>query len=157
MTQAIHEIRARIAALHDEQRGIALTGRNRGEVVALINQAVDAWQDGAARMLTLQIDKAAAGQPFAPYAVTIGGKAIDLGPILVSLMGAEPVRRKLHASAQSLPVGLSHAERVDRLTAIGAELDTLEAEEERLIVESEATDSPVQRRPDARPEIVLAV
>ena len=52
--------------------------------------------------------------------------------------------------------GLPEAERISRLAALRAELHTAELEEESIIRGLEAAGVPAFRRPDARPEIVLA-
>ena len=53
--------------------------------------------------------------------------------------------------------GLSDAARATELARVDAELQKLEAQEEALVREMEAgTGTPVPRRPDASPEILLA-
>lgn len=51
--------------------------------------------------------------------------------------------------------GITSLEREQRLRDLGAELDRLEREEERLLDAMEVDGYIVRRRPDARPEIVL--
>lgn len=158
--------RHKIAALQAERSELLGLCRNRAMVMA----AVDAWLAAAEAQgqaaLELAVNRAQAGQAFAPC--HIAGNAavieapgaapfsVDLGPLLVALIGAKPLRKHLAALVNELPEGLGPDAKAQRLHEIGAILDELEAAEEALIVELELAGEDVLRRADARPEIVLA-
>lgn len=64
-------------------------------------------------------------------------------------------RNMLDAVSPDACSDVPREERAQQLEAKIEELDRLEVEEERLISESEQTATPIPRRPDCRPEIVL--
>lgn len=86
----------------------------------------------------------------APGAASV---ALDMGALLVSLIGRDAIRAALLARVDCVPEGLAVAERRVRRNEIDAELDAVEREE-RLI---DTVDPHIARRPDARPEIVLSL
>ena len=81
----------------------------------------------------------------------------DMAPMLCSLFGPE-LKARLGQAIESLPItpGPALKDRPARLQHLRDELDRLERGEERLIREAEAAGEPLERRGDARPEIVLA-
>lgn len=162
--EEVEPLRARIAALQAERRTIALQARTRADVRAEIERTVAHWSDRGAATLTREVQRAALGA--APDLLTAhgagpaaGGVAhvrLDLGPLLVSVLGASAVRKALLATLDSVPEGLDAEARAARLAEIDAELDRLEGEEEKLVEMSELDGDPIARRVDARPEIILA-
>ena len=82
----------------------------------------------------------------------------DLAPMLCALFGPE-LKARLGEAIKALPraQGPALKDRPARLQHLRDELDKLERGEERLIREAEAAGEPLERRGDARPEIVLAI
>lgn len=80
----------------------------------------------------------------------------DLAPLLCSLFGPE-LKARLGEAIKALPgtPGPALKDRPARLQHLRDELDRLERGEERAIREAEAAGEPLERRGDARPEIVL--
>lgn len=80
----------------------------------------------------------------------------DMAPMLCSLFGPE-IRARLGEAIKALPLtpGPALKDRPARLQHLRDELDRLERGEERLIREAEAAGEPLERRGDARPELVL--
>jgi len=82
----------------------------------------------------------------------------DLGPLLCALFGDELKQRLASViEASGVKTGLPLAERPAMLAKVASELDQLELEEERLIVEAETAGMFILRRDDARPEIILSL
>jgi hypothetical protein len=163
MLKRIQAARVRISALKREQNELkGLWVRSRAEVAELVRRHVSAFEQEARETCRRALQELAGGHHaailqadvFVSGSSTIASEA-DLGPMLVAMLGADKITSVLLADIGAVPEGLPRADRLARLAAIAAELDTLEAEEEALIVASEATAAPVPRRPDARPSIVL--
>ena len=162
--EEIEALRARIAALQAERRTIALQARARAEVRAEIERTVAHWSLLGAATLTREVQRAALGAApelltahgAGPAAGGVANMRLDLGPLLVSVLGAAAVRKALLATLDAVPEGLDAEARAARLAEIDADLDRLEAEEEKLVEMSELDGDPIARRPDARPEIILA-
>lgn len=163
--QQVAALRDRIAALQSERATIAQQARTRADVRAEIERTIAQWQERGAATLAREVQRAALGA--APELLTAhgagpaaGGVAhvrLDLGPLLVSVLGAGAMRKALLATLDAVPEGLDAAARAGRLAAIDADLDTTEREEERLICEAELLGDEIERRADARPEILLAL
>lgn len=161
--EEIEPLRARIAVLQAERRTIALQARTRADVRAEIERTVAHWHQRGAAVLVREVQRAALGAApdlltahgTGPAAGGIANVRLDLGPLLVSVMGAAAVRKALLATLDAVPEGLGAEARAARLAEIDADLDRLEAEEEKLVEMSELDGDPIARRPDARPEIVL--
>ncbi len=157
-----NELREQIADLQREQRDLSSVRRSRAEVAAHVKKTVERWGAEAAKTNRLDLGELAHGHALLGHVeVTLGvGNSpsfADVGPLLVLLLGAQKVSTALLAGIDSVPEGLPTEQRERRLAEISAELDRLEAGEERLILASEAAGAPVLRRADARPEIVLAL
>jgi hypothetical protein len=131
--------------------------RDRAKVVALVEAALAAWSESAQRRMDLEILKAASGRPITPFVLPDRLNGIDLGAMLVGVVGAGVLRDSFMARIDAKMPGMSEGERDQRAADLTAQLDALERDEERLICASEAAGAPIQRRPDARPEIVLGV
>lgn len=161
--EEVAALRERITALQAERRTIELQARTRGAVRAEIERTVTDWQERGAAALTREVQRAALGATPDLLAVHGAGSAaggvahvrLDLGPLLVSVLGAAAMRKALFATLEQVPEGLDAAARAARLVEIDAELDRLEAQEEQAIEMSELDGDPIERRGDARPEIVL--
>ena len=160
--EQIAALRSKISALGAERTPLESQVRSRAEVVALVKQRVANWQEAAVREAARNVSLLAYGDyPTLLRAETRDPSSepgyADLGPLMVAMMGAEQVCAFLLADINGVPAGLDRSDRVARIEAIGDELDHLEAEEERLIEESEIEGQPIARRSNARPEIVLAL
>lgn len=152
---SIAQLRPRIAELQSELAALQASGASHAEVCA----GIDAFCRGAA----------ARGDQTLGYAVISGtlgegltirpgpGGVVDLAPVLASVLGADGLATALQRHVRLMEDGPSVAERAARLAEISAELDRHERDEETLIEASEATATPIARRADARPEIVLGV
>jgi len=157
----IENLRKQIENLRAQREEAAAQTRSRGEVSALIDAMVTGWTAAAAKLLTQDLARSAQGVPIAPLTVrasvpTASGVAsisLDLGPLLTAMVGPERIKDAFSEALAGIPPGLDNAKRLERLSAFDAELDALEIEEEGLIVASAGT---IERRADARPEIILA-
>jgi len=141
--EAVATLRDEIAVLHAERAGLQKQGRS--EVAPRIDSLLAHYQqrDHMAR----EVQRAAAGMALDPFAITLhSGERIDLGPMLCSLVGHATMRRAL-VLTELHEIG----NRAARLAEIAQALDVCERDEERL-----CTEFGIDRRPDARPEIVLA-
>lgn len=159
----IEALRGQICALKSERRALEQQRWSRAELAERVRGMVKQWEADAARENAQQLAWMAGGDHGTKLLVADtfdagrAGLYAALAPALVLMLGAEQVAARLLAGIEEVPVGLDTAERLARIAAIGRELDQLEAEEERLITEAEAEGLDVLRRPDARPEIVLAL
>lgn len=81
----------------------------------------------------------------------------DVFALICAALGRKALRGLYLPALDALPAGLDAKPKVVRLVEIASELDRLEAQEERLICEAAEQGVEIQRRADARPEIVLAV
>jgi hypothetical protein len=159
-------LRETIATRQRERQALLKQSRSRTEVVAVVDQLVQHWDAEGCSALATELLRVAEGGPpefltvkgiaVVPSAPCAASFAIDLSPILVSVLGAAAVRAAILDAIEQVPTGLPASERRTRVREIDAELDQLEGDEERLIEESEAAGRPIARRADARPEIVLA-
>lgn len=158
----IAELRSQRIALLNEAHEIEAQPRSRGEVELFVRQwAADRAQAGAAR-LAHHVANLAAGHDLrgvlkAQGQTTTTGVAVDLSDMLAGLIGAEGLAEVLLRALPEVPEGLDTKARAERLARIAADLDKIEREEERLICRAEAVGTPIWRRADARPEVVLAL
>ncbi|WP_088285943.1 hypothetical protein [Ideonella sp. A 288] len=85
--------------------------------------------------------------------------SVDLAPLLSLLFGPDRLAKPLLSAMEglNLPDGMPAAERAATVAALDAELDDLERREEREVCRMEAAGRRVLRRPNARPDIVLAL
>jgi hypothetical protein len=162
----ITDTRGRISALQAERAAVTAQTRSRAECVTAIDALLDHWQRKGDAALAREAARLAAGQPAefltvkgtaaVASGVGLAPFALDLSALMVALLGRAAVRVAILDAIERVPEGLSADQRGARLREIEAELDELEDAEERLIESSEASNHPIARRPDARPEIVLA-
>jgi len=142
----IETLRARIAIVQAERAALLRQKRNRAQVIQAIDDLVQHWAAEGADTVARELLRAAEGGPPDPLRLKT-----DMGPMFAMLLGADAVRAALLSGIEAVPVGFDAQDRADKLVTLGVELDRLEKDEERLC-EAEGID----RRPDARPEIVLA-
>jgi len=154
----VADLRIEIAALHAERADLANSGPTRTELEAQITTQCHhaATSDEAQRMRNL------VANGMAYEAFTLDHRkppqiAHNLMSVFAAVLGPGRLAAALHEHIAHLPDGSTAAERTARVVAINAELDRLEADEERLIEASELAGAPIARRADARPEIILAV
>lgn len=165
--EEVEALRVCIAALHADRTALQAQQRNRAAVGATVAALVDRWHAAGVDALGREIQRAAAGGPpdlmsvhgavIIPKAPGVSPLSLDLGPLLTALLGPKAITRALAGLLDQVPEGLDATARADRLTTIERELDRLEAEEERAIEMSELDGDPIERRPDARPEIILVL
>ena len=153
----VDALRLKIASLRDELATLEEQARDRDGVREFARTVADRlhaeFNTRAARM---QRVAAAGGRPSDGVAVFTSGGAEWL--LAVGAIGPE-------ALAGALLVGIEDnvleimppAARTSRRAEVLAELDRSELEEEQLIEQSEADGAPVERRAEARPEIILAL
>lgn len=159
----VSDIRGDIRSLLAERANLAKHRFNRQETAARIESMVSGFEIEGRTAMQFALRSIAVGNergdllhlPGTPGAHGI--VSIPVGPLLVHMLGAGAVRNALLAELDAVPDLPPAAERAARINEIDAELDRLETAEEALIVESETTAHPIDRRADARPEIVLAV
>jgi hypothetical protein len=139
----INTLRDSIRALQAERAELLRQKRSRAEVGDALDALVTHWQGEGQRILARELQRLAEGGPGDPLG--------PLGPVLTLLLGPDAVKAALASQLADVPEGLPPQARADALVKTGVALDRAEREEEKLC-EAEGLD----RRPDARPEIVLA-
>jgi hypothetical protein len=141
------ELRSQIAQLQAERDQLAPWRKTRADAGAQLDAQVRRYAEQGAQHFATEAARCARGGGADPFAVYVDGRRVDLGPLLVGLLGAATVRKALAAALAQVPEDVTA-----RVAEIERTLDTLEIEEEGLCVAHG-----LDRRPDARPEIVLAV
>ena len=136
------KLRLKIAKLQAERDELSRLKRSRAEVSTTLEAVVAQWLSAGAASIELEVQRAALGEPFALLGT--------LGPLMVAMMGTDAVKAAFEPALAALPEGMPTAQRLERLKVIADDLDRLETDEEQLVV-----STGVERRPDARPEIVL--
>jgi hypothetical protein len=160
MSKAIKQIetvRAEIRALQREREDLENVGRSRDEVREYVMRQLKAMEAASAAQCTDTLVRLASGERAKLLHADLHVHSVDVGPLLVAMLGVEKVAAVLLARLDSIEDGPSRAQRVARIEAINTQLDDLETREERLIEQAEAEGETVLRRADARPEIVLAL
>lgn len=139
---SIDSLRKRIAALQAERDTLLTQTRSRAEVAILLESLVAQSFAAGNATVARELQKASMGAPFTPLVNSV--------PVLVALMGHDAVKSALRGPLEAIPLGMPTAERLSRLEVIESELFDLETREES-ICDSEG----IERRPNARPEIIL--
>lgn len=162
----IADLREQIAALQDERARLGALPRDRATVEQIVRQAVAVWHAEGAAHVEREISKIAKGAAHSLLvshgivAVGVPGVpqpfALNLGPMLVAVLGTDAVERALLRFVDQTPAGAPARERDARTAEIDIELDRLELEEEQTIVLAAGKGVHVARRCDARPEIVVS-
>lgn len=158
----IADLRAQRIALLNEASETEAQQRSRNEVATYVRKWAAERAEAGTKRLALHVANLATGQDLRDVLKPRGqtttiGVAVDLSDLLAGLIGAEGLAGVLLRALPEVPEGLDAKPRQERLARIAADLDKLEREEERLIVKAEAVGTPIWRRADARPEIVLAL
>jgi hypothetical protein len=159
LEEQLRDLRARIGLLKSEQQIVWQQARSRNEVCSEVRKKVAGWYANFERRSRLHLRQLAAGHMSVPLLRgDVYYDEVNLAEVLAGVVGPERIEAALlrHIDAE-VPPGLDSAARSQRLFEIAAELDALEAEEEALIEASERTGAPLERRPDARPDVVLGV
>jgi hypothetical protein len=155
----IEELRARLRALQAERTVLAAQSRDRSQVVATVRQAVEHAHAAFVAQTRVALQVVAAGRsfesPFKGEVLTVGRVQVLEG--IVGALGVEAVMDMLLRQIDCVPEGLTHDVRAARLAEIDRDIERIENAEEDLIEASEAAGTPIVRRADARPEIVLRV
>ena len=164
--QKLNELRRQISDRQAERLAIQRQRCSREQVKAILDSWLANAEEQGRAALQLAVDRAMDGQAFAPLYAQ-GNAAVfqspgaapfslDMGPLLISVLGKAAIKKTLSALVDELPDGLEPVAKAKRLAAIEAELLRLEIEEEEFIVELEQAGETILRRADARPEIILA-
>ena len=149
-TITLDNLRAQIAALQAEKLMLEEQPRSRAEVAALVKTYVADLVTTANREADLFLIRVSAGGGAYAYAT-------DLPAIIAPAIDPEATTAFLLARLDHIPAGLDKPQRLQRLVDIESSLYQIEVAEEAQIDEVELlTGQYVPRRPDARPEIVLA-
>lgn len=150
----VDAVRRENRALKSKRAGITSVAANRSEAKALIETRVRAMAAEGLAALNRDVAAIAHTGSFDPDSLRLG-RALDLGPLLVALLGE---RKAIDAYTKHLDA-LEHAPPATERQAIVAEIDAqlfeLELREERLIEATERTPNPIRRRADADPRAVL--
>lgn len=162
----VSALREKISALQNEQQVLLAQGRSRAEVKDSVESLVAEWAETGNKRRALDLTDLStgenaktlkvAGSSHATSDMGHGSVTVDLGPLLTTLLGADAIKAALLRGIEQVPAGLDKKAKASRLAAIANELDRLEHREERLIEQAEAAGEHITRRPDARPEVVLA-
>lgn len=155
----LQALRTKIAALKAEREDLQGQVRSRGETAEYVrDHCRNAYDEFAARARAALRSAAAGGdltQVFRSAPMAFG--LTDAVVPLAGLVGPEALAESLLRHIEGVPEGIDADGRAGRLAEIDAELEALERQEEEAIEQSELTDSPFERRFDARPEIVLGL
>jgi hypothetical protein len=146
----IEDIRTAIAARHAEVAQVETAGPSNEE----FERRVTGFFHHAASQGCAKLKHAVLGD--ALHDVLGLDRPISIS-VLAALLGPGVLTKATLKAAGELPKGIDAKDRAARLTALRAELDTLEVAEELEVCRLEALGGSVQRRGDARPEIVLAI
>jgi hypothetical protein len=148
-------LRERIAKLQAERIRLTASKRSRAEVATMLDATVSSWALTGHAVLAREVNRAAAGLPVELLSLR-GVVPVPAAPgaASISLSAADAVKSALAATLSTVPEGMPTTARLARIAEIASELNKLEAEEEALI---DAADGAIERRADARPEIILAV
>lgn len=166
---SLEKIRDQIAILQVERAALIAPHRGRKVVTDLIAGYLAHAEAAGRAALATALLRADAGQALAPFTVkgaavvssapSAAPFAVDMSGLLVALFGAERLKALLHELCSEIPEIPETPDpelRETQLRKIESELHALELKEEALICRLESEGAKVSRRPDARPEIVLA-
>lgn len=154
-TNDLAGMRAALATLQTERRALQGSTRDQGEARA----EIAAYVAQAAEPIATRLRYATAtsiGTDLLIMRPRADG-AVDLGPVLVAVLGPDVLAAALSRYVDELPPASAHAERATRLAEIAAELDRLEEAEEIEVCRLEQQGMQVDRRADADPRVVLAI
>lgn len=158
-------LRTSIAHLHAERNTLLRQKNSRAEVIDRFDRLFDAAEARAHAVARLDAGRLMAGTSGDAALLALQGhhgQAYDSGTLqdVLAVVCAALGRRALRAiyapALEALPAGLDKSKKPARLAKIAAELDKLEADEERMICEAAMSGIHIPRRIDARPEIVLS-
>lgn len=163
----VADLREQIAALYAERARLRALPRDHATVEKIVKQAVAAWHAEGAAHVERELSKVARGSAHAllvaqglvaPSTAPVPQPfALNFGPMLVAVLGADAVERALLRFVAETPAGMPAREREARIAEINAELDRLELDEEQAIVRAEREGEGIARRRDARPDIICRV
>lgn len=166
-TEHVADLRQQITERQDERARLAAQPHDRATVAAVVKRTVLHWHDEGKAHVDRQLSTIAAGSAHA--LLTIHGLvapstapvpqpfALNLGPLFVALLGSDAVEAALLRFVDEIPGGMPVHERNARLAEIDAELDRLELDEETTIVRAGREGESIQRRRDARPDVICRV
>ena len=150
----IIRLRSRIAALQSEREALVVAGPNAAERAALVRDYCKHAGSAANVGIAYAFATGDLGPALKVRADPSG--TLDLAPLLAAVLGPDALAEALcrHIADDDGP---DAATRSARLVSIDTELDKLHNTEEDLVEASEAAGSPIPRRADAPPAVVLRV
>jgi hypothetical protein len=152
----VRDLRQRIETLQRERNTLGRVAANGPETERLVKRwAESAAIEGADLLKTIAAGVRTRGNISTAGITTGPHSRIDLGALLAAVLGPDAIAAAVIAQMPehtSLPDAAGRALRLD---GIDQELFSLGAEEEALIVASEATPEPILRRVDVDPRVVL--
>lgn len=159
MQAELEQLRQQIAALQSERDAVLNQKRSRADAAKLFGGLVDSWLAAGERQVETEIRRAALGaapdllmaRVNAPVINGTAHIAIDLAPLLTAIVGRVAIEKVIADALSKITAGLPAPKRAAKLTELAKQLDALEVQEERLCAEHG-----FDRRPDARPEIILS-
>jgi hypothetical protein len=155
----IESIREQIKSLQDERDILESQPVNADGAAAIIDASFGPLRAEFARDCAMIQRVALAGDAtHARNLMREQFQGLRLAALLLEVLGTEAFAGAFKVGLASVATTVLTPEQVQaRLTEIGSDLDRLEAEEEALIDASELEGQPIARRPNARPEIILAL
>jgi len=152
----ITQLRARIAEAQAQLATLRDAPPSHAEIMAPFNAHVKRETDDLKRRTAARL----VNEPHLALQVRATPSGfVDLAPVLGMLLGPQALTKAFAAALaasdiEDAPKAADRAAMVERITA---ELDVLERDEETEICRLEATGRVIARRPNVRPEVVLAM
>ena len=155
-------LRADIASLRNEHDTLHGGRVSLDDALSLLHKAIDAKAAAWANRVDLEVLTVQAARPddldLLPH-MGMGSTPADAAEALICHLAGDALKERLGERLKSMmadDAGPPREQRAARLRDITRKLDDLERTEERLIREAKRVGIELDRRPDARPEIVLA-
>jgi len=160
MNTIVVQLRTQRAAIRQKRAVVAAQARGREDVRTAAVEAIEGLAADGRSRADRALARIAAGD--SPRGAVLGffGSGADrpIDPAaLVALLGADTVAAVMLARLDSVPPGLTAAERASQLAELDAELNQLEHAEEQAIADSERAGNLIPRRDDCRIDVVLAL
>ncbi len=149
--------RAKIAATQRRRAEVENARQAPAEVSEVIRATLVKQEAERARVLRYQLAALGAGEYAEPFTVRAAGSTarVDVGDVLVGLLGVDRMMELLQPHLDTLPDGLTAEQRRQQLAEIDAELLALGHAEMDLIEQCEAEGVPFTWRANMDPAIVL--
>ncbi len=156
-----HALRDQIATTKRKLAELDPNSRSASEVKSVLSKHLDALEAQGVAYLDNWADRLASGHnPEGLFVLTARGQPprVDVGPLMVALIGRDRVEKLAAARTSAVvPDGPSASERSAAKVRALAELHALEVREEAAIRAAAMQGVVIDRRADARPDVVLAL